>query len=129
MSKTLFLSTVMAAMLLVPAIASAEDAAPAGDSAPTASATAEGAGEHHEKMMHKKGKIFDEADTNKDGVLSLEEFLERHKQKFAEIDTDKNGTLTRDEMKAYGEEHRAKMKDRREEFKEKHQGSEKAPAE
>lgn len=112
MNKYTMLSTVMAAMLLIPAMAMAEEkAAPAADAPATVAAEAPADG--HGMMMHKKGQAaFEEADSNKDGALSLDEFLERHKIKFTEIDADKNGSLSQDEMKIYGETHREKMKDR-----------------
>lgn len=112
MKKHTLLGTVMAAMLLIPAMASAEDQPAAND----------GREMMHNEMMHKMPHHgFEEADTDKDGALSLDEFLERHKKKFSEIDADKSGSLSQDELKTYGEAHREKMKERREEFKEKHQ--------
>ena len=108
--KSMTLSALMAGALLVPAFAFAED---------TAKTSPEDGPKKGAEMMHKG---FEEADTNKDGSLSLDEFLERHKKKFAEIDTDKNGSLSQDEMKKHGDEKRAEWKERREKFKEGNHG-------
>lgn len=117
MKKHILLGTAMAAMLFIPSLASAEEKAPAADT--TVSTTVEVSTDDHKGMMHKKGEAaFEEADANKDGALSLEEFLNRHKIKFTEIDADKNGSLSREEMKAYGETWREKMKTRKEGHKE-----------
>lgn len=86
--KSATLAAVLAGALMVPAFAFAQDA----EKAPI---------DGKRPPMHHKA--FEGADTNKDGALSLDEFLERHKQKFAEIDTDKNGSLSPEELKAHGE--------------------------
>jgi Ca2+-binding EF-hand superfamily protein len=70
-------------------------------------------------MKEKANTAFNDADANKDGALSLDEFLVRHKEKFNEIDTDKSGSLTQDEMKAHGAEKRERWKEHREERKDK----------
>lgn len=56
------------------------------------------------------GMMFDMQDSNKDGVVSEEEFLAFGKSKFAEMDADHDGKLTKDEAKAHREAMRAKYK-------------------
>lgn len=103
-SKTL--AAALAGALLIPAFAFAEDtAAPAADAAK--------ADDKHPPMH----KHFEEADADKNGTLSLDEFLARHKKKFDEIDTDKSGGLSPDEMKTYGESRREEWKEHREKMK------------
>lgn len=61
---------------------------------------------YKEKVDKKKPAKFDESDTNKDGVLSLEEFLASHPQGadiFAAMDADNDGKVTKDEMRAFFE--------------------------
>lgn len=106
--KTLILGTAIAGSLLTPALARAEDA-PAMDQGPG----------HHERFDPKKA--FEDSDTDKNGALSMEEFLARHKEKFAEIDADKSGSLTPEELKAYGEKMHGMRQERREERREKRQ--------
>lgn len=118
--KTFVFSAAMAGALFTPVLASAEDAAPAGEGVPPM----------HEKFDPKKA--FEEADTDKNGSLNLDEFLSRHKEKFVEIDADKSGSLTPEELKTYGEKKHAIRKERREErrerMQEKSDGGVSAPA-
>ena len=100
--RTLILAAFMAGIFVLPGIAMAEETAPA---APEGTKT---------PVMQKH---FEEADTDKNGTLSLDEFLERHKKKFVEIDADKSGDLTPEEMRAYGEAHREEWKERREKMR------------
>ncbi len=61
-------------------------------------------------------KMFEEADKNKDGVLTKEEMLEAHKTRiddmFEKLDTNKNGNLSKEELAKGREEMRKKMKER-----------------
>lgn len=58
--------------------------------------------------------MLEEADTNKDGTISKEEFLESSAKRFAEIDNDGDGKITPAEIEARRAEFRAKMKEMRE---------------
>lgn len=69
--------------------------------------------EHEEGHKDRGVKMFEEADANKDGVLSKEEFLARHEKKFAEIDANGDGSISKDEMEARHAEWREKMKEHR----------------
>ena len=76
--------------------------------------------EHHEgERGGKKGKMFEQHDTNGDGVISEAEFLAKAKQKFAEKDTNGDGSISKDEAKAAHEAKREKRKEMREKRKEK----------
>ncbi len=54
------------------------------------------------KGSHKPGKMFDEADANKDGMLTRDEMKNAHQKRidemFDKLDTDKSGTVTREEI-------------------------------
>jgi hypothetical protein len=102
-TKTLVLGAIMAAALIVPAAARAENT-----TAPVSTA----------KETMKMKPSFEEADTNKDGSISLQEFLARHEAKFKEIDTNSDGKLTKEEFQAYGESMKKMMDERRERMKE-----------
>lgn len=73
-------------------------------------------GKHGKFGKDRGAKMFEEADKNKDGVLTKEEMLEAHKARvdemFEKFDTDKSGTLTREELDKGREEMRSKMKER-----------------
>ena len=43
-------------------------------------------------------KVFDEADTNRDNVVTKEEFLAKAERHFGMADTNKDGKITREEM-------------------------------
>lgn len=53
-----------------------------------------------------KGKMFEETDTNNDGVISHEEFSAKAERRFKKIDTDGDGKITKEEVK----NHHAVMK-------------------
>jgi hypothetical protein len=59
-------------------------------------------------------KMFEMLDANKDGGVSLDEFLAPHQKRFVEIDADKNGAISAEEMKSHHEAMREKMKQYRE---------------
>ena len=44
------------------------------------------------------GKVFDEADTNRDNVVTKEEFMAKAERHFGMADTNKDGNITREEM-------------------------------
>ncbi len=114
-TKTLALTAIMAASLLIPAAARAEDKM---------------GHDMGEKPMMKMGETFQEADTNKDGSLDLKEFMTRHEAKFKEIDANSDGKLTQEEFQAHRETMKKKMGEYRAKMKEQHEGSgEQAPAE
>ncbi|MBX9725930.1 MAG: hypothetical protein K2X09_01585 [Rickettsiales bacterium] len=61
-------------------------------------------------------QIRDDRDTNKDGVISKEEWTARSDKAFTEIDANKDGKITQEEQKAHYEAKRAEMEKRRAEF-------------
>lgn len=106
MKKLLMLTGALLALQAIPAMAQDEGAPP-----PPAG----------EKMMHKgenRGeKMFEQKDTNKDGVISESEFMDGAKKRFSEVDGDHDGKITKDEAKTHHESMRAKWKEKREAFK------------
>ena len=66
-----------------------------------------GKGEHHAKMMEK-------VDTDGDGKVSREEFINSHAARFDKMDTDGDGFLSEEEMKAARDAKHEKMKEWRE---------------
>lgn len=120
MSKRINITTAMAlaammmAPAMIPAAAHAEDGP---DKKPR--------GQGGPEMMIEK------MDANKDGVVSLDEFLEAHKTRFTEIDTDKSGTLTPEEIKAHHEAKRGEWKEKREKMEKmkEYRGGKDKPAE
>ncbi len=72
------------------------------------------AGKHQGKHGGGKTKRFEKMDTNADGAISQDEFLEAHKVRFQDIDTNNDGLISKEEVKAKGDEKRAKMKERKE---------------
>lgn len=105
-TRTLALSAIMAASLLIPAAARAEE--------PMEHPMMEH--QMDDNPMMKMGEAFGEADTDKDGSLSLQEFLARHEAKFKEIDGNSDGKLTQEEFQAYRETMKKKMDEHREEM-------------
>ncbi|MEM6812093.1 MAG: EF-hand domain-containing protein [Pseudomonadota bacterium] len=94
---------------------------------------AEDHGDH--KAHGKKDKmqaVFQETDTNGDGMISRDEYLshvqKKASEKFAEKDTDGDGNITMEESKSHYQERRGemkeKMKERIEKRKEMKQNSE-----
>lgn len=65
------------------------------------------------------GKMFEKHDTNGDGVISKDEFLNHASEKFSKMDADGNGEVTKEEGKAARDAHREKMKERRAKMKDK----------
>src|SRR5882672_2318566 len=62
----------------------------------------------HANMKQRMDERFKEADTNNDGVLSLEEVqakMPRLAERFATLDTDKNGQLSKEELQHGGPHH------------------------
>lgn len=95
--KTMLLGAFLTGALIAPALAQEPEAAPADGKGP-----------------HMMSKAFDEADTNKDGALDVEEFLIRHREKFKEIDADSDGKISAEEFKNHAGAMREKYKERRE---------------
>ncbi len=60
-----------------------------------------GHGKHGEKM-------FERHDTNGDGVISKDEFMDSAEERFKKMDADGNGEISKDEAKA----HHKTMKDK-----------------
>ena len=108
-ARTLILSAALATAFALPTVAGAEDQAAS-------------------PMEHKMKPSIQEADTNKDGAIDLQEFLARHEAKFKEIDKNADGKLTPDEFHAYGEIMREKMKERRGQMMEHKDGMQESPA-
>ena len=86
-----------------------------------AAVAGEGKGGHHMRGGgHRKmggmmggGRMFERADANTDGKVSLAEALAKPLARFDAADTNKDGTLTPEERKAARETMRAKWRDRR----------------
>jgi hypothetical protein len=51
--------------------------------------------------------MFDDTDTNKDGLISKEEWVAKGDKMFSEIDANKDGKISEDEMKAHHDMKRA----------------------
>lgn len=93
MKKVMMIGAAILALQAVPALAQT-DAAPAKDG-----------GKHH-------GKMFEEADADKDGTVSKSEFKDsadkRAEKKFDSIDANKDGKVTKEELKAHHDAMKAK---------------------
>ena len=81
-----------------------------------APAMAEG---HSEGDHGSKGGVFNKHDTNGDGVISKDEFLNHAEERFGNIDTDGDGTVSKEEAKAGHEKKRAEIKERSEDRRKK----------
>ena len=55
--------------------------------------------------------FFDQFDSNKDGVVSKEEFLKPTVEQFNHMDRDKNGSLDQAEVKAFNDEMKQRMQE------------------
>lgn len=64
----------------------------AGASALALASTDEAGGRHH------RGEMFEATDTNKDGVVTKDEFKARGDEKFSKLDINKDGVVTKEEM-------------------------------
>lgn len=65
------------------------------------------------------GHMFEKADTNKDGVVTKEEFRAQSDKFFAKLDTNGDGKITKQEQ----EEAHAKFKQKREEHRAKREAA------
>lgn len=74
---------------------------------------------HGKDAKGPKGGMFEQHDTNGDGVVSQDEFLDHAKARFGEMDTDGDGKISREEAQAHRTEMKEKWKERREERMEK----------
>jgi hypothetical protein len=71
--------------------------------------------EHGEMGEDHKSKAY-KVDTNKDGMVSKDEFMAAHEKRFEKIDADSDGALSREELKAsmkMRKEHMMQMKEKR----------------
>ena len=73
---------------------------------------------HHEGMGDKKHSMFEKHDTDGDGMISMDEYMAKAKEKFAKKDTNGDGMISKEEAKEYKEEKREKWKEKREKMKE-----------
>ncbi len=109
MKKFLLLTAAILAIQAIPALAQ------------------EGGAQADGKKQQRENSMFEEQDTNKDGVVSEDEFLAFGKKRFSEIDADKNGSITKEEAKKYHESKKAKWKEKREEMKSKRESMKEKP--
>lgn len=70
-----------------------------------------------EGCSHHKGKKFESADANSDGVITLEEFTAKAEKRFKMMDADGDGKVTKDEAKSHHAAKREKYKKLHEENK------------
>lgn len=72
---------------------------------------------HDKGIKHAKGKMFEQADTNANGSLSMSEFQDFHAKKSAEwfkkLDKNDDGNLTQEEAKEGRKAMKEKMGERR----------------
>jgi Ca2+-binding EF-hand superfamily protein len=55
--------------------------------------------------------FFEQFDTNKDGLVSKEEFLKPTVEQFNHMDRDNNGSLDQAEVKAFNDEMKQRMQE------------------
>ena len=83
-------------------------------------------GGHHRDKIHKM--MMSKADTNEDGKVDLNEYLQNAQQRFESMDGDADGFVTGDEMreagKAMRQKHKEAMKAARKSYKESVQDTE-----
>lgn len=72
----------------------------------------------------KGGKKFEKHDTDGDGAISKDEFLNHAAERFSNMDADGDGVVSKEEAKAGHEKKRAEMKARKEERKAKKEAAE-----
>lgn len=80
--------------------------------------------DNHKKGDHDgkhRGKMFEKLDSNSDGSVSEEEFLNAHKHRFSEIDVDGDGSISKEEAQSHHEKRKEKWQEYRENRKEKQQ--------
>lgn len=94
--------TLLALTLLAPAAACAEEGE---DKIPVAPASSGAAVKEPARPMD----MFEDADTDGNGVLSKQEFLGRAEAHFKEMDMDADGLVTQDEMRALTAKKRLQM--------------------
>ena len=82
--------------------------------------TAPALAEHHEKDGKHKDRIFVKMDSDGNGVVEKEEFMDHTEERFDDMDINNDGEITKDEaeqahekMREKFKEMRAKMKDRK----------------
>jgi Ca2+-binding EF-hand superfamily protein len=96
MNKVLVMSAVVLALSAAPALACKGDGPKGPD---------------HGKRM---GYMFDKHDTNSDGIVSQEEFVEASKARFTAMDADGDGAVSKEEAQAHHKKKREEMKEKRE---------------
>ena len=72
--------------------------------------------QNHERPH--KGKMFERLDTDGNGTITENEFLDAHTKRFNTIDTDGDGEISKTEAQAHSQARRAKMKERAQERRE-----------
>ncbi len=90
--------------------------------------------DHHGDDRSGKGGMFERHDTNKDGKVSKEEFMNSHEEKFKKMDADSDGYVSKEEAMKVREEMKEKWQERRgdragKEHHMREHGDEGAPAE
>lgn len=73
--------------------------------------------DHHGKKNGERGKggdrMFEQLDTNRDGVITRDEFIAHATKRFEAMDANKDGQVTKEEAKAHYETKRQDWKDKR----------------